>query len=404
MIVHNLIRVALFVFLSISTFLFSSTSAFGKTNVVKVRSERSSGPRRGRKIYVGVGCQVAVLDGDDAISGDMKKSLLYMSDILPPSFFGPTPTSCVSDNEVHGIGVSLDATFGIASHGSSLSLIQPKTQGKESRSFRAGTRALQTILSSWSYGNPGRISNSIKGIDGQSEVFFVSSNSGNNGNIVVLKANTAGLNKGRIEIISRKELKNNIVLDARPLNSSMLMASTKNGVQEFFWNGTILISGKTVETPPDEGKGSNDGLNVWKNMVYIAAQGNGLRVVDMDGNHGKGQFMGTGIGSGWMGGVVRVDDFALVAADPGLHVFEVASDPSNPELASTCRIGNQDTDSYKGWNLAMDYTNKQLFLADYSGGLAVLQISINDSSNQKSLKTKVIGHFGAGVMKQCSEV
>ena len=139
-------------------------------------------------------------------------------------------------------------------------------------------------------------------------------------------------------------------------------------------------------------------------MVYIAAQGNGLRVVDMDGNHGKGKFMGTGIGSGWMGGVVRVDDFALVAADPGVHVFEVAGDPSNPKLVSTCRIGNQDTDSYKGWNLAMDYTSNQLFLADYEGGLAVLQISVKGSSKQKSLVTNVIGHFGAGVMKQCTEV
>jgi hypothetical protein len=392
--------------LALAVCAVSSDDTSGKTNVVKVRTP-GDGYATGRKIYVGVGCEVAILDGDAGISGDMAKSLLYTTGILPPSPFAPAPSSCVPGNEVNGIGISMDAEFALASHGSSLSVVRLNGGDDDiaARGLRAGGKRggkAKTALASWEFGSPGRVSDSVQDSDRQSEVFFVSSNDGADGYIVAVRVYSTGDLRGHVEVVSGKKLPDNIVLDARPQNSSVLIASTKNGIEQFFWNGTALIPGKRVQTPPDGDNGSNDGITLSNNMVYIAAQGNGLRVVDMAGNDGRGEFLGTGKGNGWMGGVTRVDDFAIVAADPGVHVFEVASDPSKPKLVSTCRIGDQDTDSYKGWNLDMDHTNNQLFLADYKGGLAVLHVSVTGSSKQKSLETKVIGHFGAGVMKGCT--
>ena len=88
--------------LALAVCAVSSDDTSGKTNVVKVRTP-GDGYATGRKIYVGVGCEVAILDGDAGISGDMAKSLLYTTGILPPSPFAPAPSSCVPGNEVNGI-------------------------------------------------------------------------------------------------------------------------------------------------------------------------------------------------------------------------------------------------------------------------------------------------------------
>ena len=81
--------------------------------------------------------------------------------------------------------------------------------------------------------------------------------------------------------------------------------------------------------------------------------------------------------------------FALVAADPGMHMFDV-SDRTSPTLVRTCKIATG-----KGWNIDIDPTDKTVFLADYDGGLHIIKLS-------SFLVPTVVGHFGAGGFATCT--
>ena len=69
-----------------------------------------------------------------------------------------------------------------------------------------------------------------------------------------------------------------------------------------------------------------------------------------------------GLNSGWAGGVRAIGNLALIAADPGLVIYDI-KDPTKPTLKYVCKMGGKG----KGWNIALDKSSNTVFLADNEG-------------------------------------
>merc|ERR1711871_784271 len=161
-----------------------------------------------------------------------------------------------------------------------------------------------------------------------------------------------------------------------PLDSSRMLVSDSAGISSFTLDGCVMSDYSPVAAVA----GGNDGIDTDGTHVYIAAQGSGMRIVDVS----LGQLVGKVAIDGWAGGVKVIGSTALVAADPGLIGINIA-DPTAPKHEWTCHLPSPGL----GWNLDVDREACVAFVADNMGGLQVIHMC-GDSSQP----VEVLARYG----------
>ena len=246
----------------------------------------------------------------------------------------------------------------------------------------------------------GRVENAFVASSG-SEIFMIVANSNTTGSIVAYEVGDVVGVKSMLGLPSQR------VNDIRPHCSEYKtwLVSAQNGLLNVNWDGNALSTdGTVIKTGP-----GNDGLDVVDHFyvpvkpytyakAYIAAQGHGLRIINLRFN----TVVGSHFIDGWAGGVRAIHstkyiDIAYVAADPGLLAFDVSVDRS-PELIWTCTLsGNNGL----GWNLDVAENSKTstntIHLADNLGGMYTM---VHRMDKYQMLPT-VVGHAGPGAIQQC---
>jgi hypothetical protein len=335
-------------------------SVYGKTNVVKFQTVATDAVKR--KIYVGTGCRMAILNGD-TFRRDMTGNVIFMSAALGDN---------CSANVVNGVGVGVNSGVVLAAHSTQVSV------------FDVTKKTIAATLDLSKYGSVGRITNGFRN-SSERQVFFVcvtDPGTPGSGTIVVVQTDIPFTEAKVISVLDMEM----VVHDVKLHNATLLYASTAMGLTELYWDFVALRKVRTIATPQNV----NDGMDIRVDTAYIAATSKGLFVVDLNEEYpAGGKMVGSATGTGWFGGVRVLDAFALVAADPGMHMFDV-SDPTSPTLVRTCKIATG-----KGWNIDIDPTDKTVFLADYDGGLHIIKLS-------SFLVPTVVGHFGTGAFATCT--
>lgn len=317
----------------------------------------------------------------------------------------PLGSPC-TDNSVNGIGVNTNASFALVSHGSSLSAVYfaqreavDHPQKNTEYAFRMVVPPISNVVyreglnATTNFVKYGRITNGMRDDENNRDLFIaVGVDAQNNGHAVIIASSGKGATLS-LKIISSLMIGQS-VNDIRPYDEqkfpdSYILANHVDGLKVLNYDvdtNTLSIVNQQSITYPDKSSHS-DGMDVNPNFAYIAAQGNGLYVYDLKnkmvaGNTDEGL-------TGWAGGVRVIGNFALVAADPGLIIYDV-KDPTKPALQYLCKMGGNG----KGWNVAMDKGSNLVFVADNQGGLQIVEL-VDDG------KGKIIGHFGQGVIQSC---
>ena len=367
-------------------------SSYGSTLLVKVQNTSASE----RRVFVHSGCLVVMLDGNK-LRENMENSIIATS--------RPLGSPC-DKNSVNGIGVNTNASFALVSHGTSLSAVyfaQTETVGYPQKDIGDAVDVVvqripslvhrEGLNATTNFVGYGRITNGMRDEENNRDLFIaVGLDEQKNGHALIIASSGKGATLS-LKIISSLLIGQG-VNDIRPYDeqtfpNSPILANYVDGLKVLNYDvntNMLSIVNQQSITYPDKSSHS-DGMDVNPKFAYIAAQGNGLYVYDLNkkavvGNTDEGL-------TGWAGGVRVIGNFALVAADPGLIIYDV-KDPTKPTLQYTCKMGG----SGKGWNLATDKGSNLVFVADNQGGLQIVEL-VDDG------KGTIIGHFGQGVIQNC---
>ena len=363
-------------------------TSYGHTFLVKVHNNTKYGTR----IYVHTDCRVALLDGNN-IQKEMANSLIAISN--------PLGSPC-NKNDVNGIGVSTSGTYAIVTYGTSISVLSfAENDEDDDLNIPKTLKTLQprpvNIISNDNnvFVTYKRITNGIYDKKNNRDLFIgIGWDQQNDGHVLIIASSGEGATLS-LKIIASLKIGPDLY-DVRPydgyyLLDSLMVANCKSGLQVLNYDveKNQLVKVPKGAFPLSYSSGSTaDGMDVTPNFAYIAAQGDGLYVFDLK----KKQLVGKtndGLNSGWAGGVRAIGNLALIAADPGLVIYDI-KDPTKPTLKYVCKMGGKG----KGWNIALDKSSNTVFLADNEGGLQIVQLIDGG-------KAKIIGHFGMGVIQDC---
>ena len=327
--------------------LLSATSVVALTGPTLVAKSRSG------LAWVGVGCQVAVLN----------ITKLKDSELVALATSGNISEGCISP--VNAIGISFDGQSALVAAGSSeLTLL--KLEGSEMSSTRG------PVVS----GSVGRLSNAE--VYGGVDVYFAATSSADAGFVVAATVES---------VTSVVQLNTTGTYDVQPRvdDYSSLVATRQGGLVFLSFVGGQLV----VEEYAADGSVGNDGLALSEGRAFVAAQADGLVVIDLT----TGLPAGGAPVEGWSGGVGLGGGMALVAADPGLVAFDVSDEGVPPVKAWECLMGGGGT----GWNVDVDAGRCLALVADYDAGLQVVRYCEDGSA----VAPEIVAHFGDGAMQDC---
>ena len=302
-------------------------------------------------------------------------------------------TNLTISSPIIGIGLSTKGNMALVSIQSSIQLFLVVLQQNNTIDVIKLAKPIGNFISF------GRIENAF--VANNSEIFMMVANSKTTGSIIAYEVGDV------VDVKSILSLPTSAVNDIRPASADFKtwLVAAKIGLLHVSWDGNKLSTkGSVIKTAP-----GNDGLDVIDGFyvpvfpfiyakAYVAAQGSGLRIINLRFN----TVVGTHYINGWAGGVRAVHsktniDIAYVAADPGLLAFDVSIDRS-PELIWTCKLPNG-----LGWNLDITSNSRTntntIYLADNKGGMYTLN---HDMKKYKALPN-VVNHVGPGAMQQCQK-
>lgn len=331
--------------------------------------------------WVGVGCRVHILNTSNVVAMSANLS-----------------ATC---QNVKSIGLSSDglsALVGVQPSGD-VTLLQ-LIRNDDTEGYILETSAVLELPSDLS---PNRIADAVSVAESgyntsyAGNIFFVAANSndGGSGAIVVLSLDSSPT----LTVVTSLDLGVPGLNDVQVLSSSqdvvVIFALTSLGLQQLEFHvstGVLSATDFVIDAP-----GSNDALALSTSGLALLAQGgNGLSVVNIS----AGVVVGMGEVEGWAGGVRFSGGgdnnsplLALVASDPGLFAYNLAS-PESPSEVWACRMEEGGT----GWNLCV--VGCFAFVADYSQGLQVVQFC--DDKLNVATSPEIVAHYGNGSLLVCS--
>eukprot|EP00943_MAST-04B_sp_MAST-4B-sp1_P009523 g9523.t1 len=361
---------------------------YGPTFSVKVRNNT----KYGRRIYVHTDCRVSLLNGND-IQKDMTYSVISVSKELG--------TPCES-NTINGLGVSANGTYAVVSHGNSISVLYfveneyeendlaMKSKIIDINNMNNDTKNSENII----FTSYKRIGNGIRDKINNRDLFIGIGVDQQKDDYVIIIASSGKGATLSLKIIKYMKVGEGMY-DVRPYDSNLadgnILANCKNGLQVLNYNiekNRLVTVGDVLQASCSLNGGGCDGMDVTPKYAYIAKQQDGLYIYNLDTKVVVSEIK-DGLQGGWAGGVRVVGNLALVAADPGLVIYDIR-DPGKPSLIYVCKMAPPG----KGWNVAVDKATSTVFLADNKGGLQIVQL-VNGG------KGEIIGHYGMGTMQSC---
>ena len=288
--------------------------------------------------------------------------------------------------DVNGIGLSLSGQDAIVSTSHGLSLLTA-----------AGKRnlAVQPVSGFASSLTAGRVADSIALVPGV-ESFVVAAHDTNSsvGMVLIVQLTRAGGRPSASVVASH-------AVGSAPFDAKMvvgnaiqsggartIVASTASSLimLQLLPDGKLALQ-RTMPLP--EG---NDGFDLLTSgdsagdlLAVVAADAKGFRIVNLR----TGALLSQTAVPGWSGSVRTADSFAIVAADPGLLLFDIAL-PSRPTRVAACALAGGT-----GWNLAIDPSSRLAFVAAAGGGLHAVTFVA------PALPVSY-AHFGAGSSSPCN--
>jgi len=303
-------------------------------------------------LFVGNGCTISVLDATTSSH---------------PQFVATSNPVAPDCPKIIDVGLSTSGRLGLISTGThQLSIVL-----LEQSSHTTPNLTLIPVQPVEHY-TTNRVLNAVRSFDNQTDIYFIVANSNTTGAIIAYQV---GPTVGVLDILKLPSSNINDIHRWKEEQSTFLVAA-RTGVFLIDWNDKTSKLKLSSRAMIATSKG-NDGIDVTTDgkMVYIAAQGSGLRIVNMNTNLVVGQ---ASI-DGWAGGVkVSLDGtVAYVAADPGLLAFNV-SIPSQPTLLWTCTFSGG-----LGWNIDVNDAVNVAYVSDNLGGMYIVDL----------LEVTVLSHY-----------
>ena len=231
--------------------------------------------------FVGIGCQVYIYNGTTVVANTNK----LISNSL-----------CLN---VAGIGLSTNGSKALITLSGSNQMYLIVLQ--ENITLSGGIHINIDVIKlakPIGFSSLGRVQNSIVGnTTTMSNMFFIAANRVNESGAIVSFEVGDFIGVKSILYIPSSNVNDVRPIVSKSLSSTLFLVSANKGLYKIMWNGVKLsMEGMLIPTDP-----GNDGLDVGINLhtAYIAAQGSGLRIADLQ----KKSIVGSIKVNGWAGGV-----------------------------------------------------------------------------------------------------
>ena len=378
----------------------ASTLHYGPTLVVRVDTKKGLA-------WVGVGARVAVVNTTTLRDRDMigELNFLALSDPL-------------TGGNVVALGLSSNGDSALASDasGNLTNVVLRIGGGAKSDGNQSVALLIQDLPpllpSSFS---ATRISNALA-VSSQ-DTYFIAANSKEEGQVLAIAGpsslsstiSSSSSSSSSFQLIAGLAF-NGSVNDAHVVGTGFgtstlaVIATIDAGLANITFTSSSSSSLKLNGVMATATVGGNDGFALSQTgaIAAVAAQGNGLRVMNMN----TGAENGSAAVDGWAGDVKLHsngnddgDDgdytLALVAADPGLLAYEIDNSGADAVAAVAAKWACAFGGAGIGWNLDVDDAARLAYVADFDGGLQVVSYG--------SDAPRVVAHFGNGTMATCDD-